>query len=64
MPRMGSLYIFTIAHHSLPGVVIKTDGVPFLNLGCYLEKGSVCICAAEYKALEFLSGLILGANMP
>ena len=28
MPRMGSLYIFTIAHHSLPGVVIKTDGVP------------------------------------
>lgn len=28
MPRMGSLYIFTIAHHSLPGVVIKTDGAP------------------------------------
>ena len=26
---MGSLYIFTIAHHSLPGVVIKTDGAPF-----------------------------------
>ena len=25
---MGSLYIFTIAHHSLPGVVIKTDGAP------------------------------------
>ena len=30
---MGSLYIFTIAHHSLPGVVIKTDGAPIFRRG-------------------------------
>ncbi len=36
---MGSLYIFTIAHHSLPGVVIKTDGAPFLLAMLMLEEG-------------------------
>ena len=41
MPRMGSLYIFTIAHHSLPGVVIKTDGVPIF--------GEAEACRAWYR---------------
>ena len=58
---MGSLYICTIAHHSLPGVVIKTDGAPFFDacFGNAVVKLYVRI-PRKYKNLSF--PLVVGQN--